>query len=184
MSNFVYIALMSYAIGSIPFAYLAVRLRLGKDIRTLGSGNVGALNSFETSGSKGVGVAVMLLDVLKGAAAVLIARQMFGETPERTTAMTATFFVMLGHCYPVWLRFHGGRGLATGLGATVLFMPAVPILWGVMWVAAWFYSNRVHFCNISATICTLILIPIFERMSAYPFIILVLGLVIIRHLDV
>ncbi|KER10148.1 MAG: hypothetical protein HY22_07780 [[Candidatus Thermochlorobacteriaceae] bacterium GBChlB] len=173
---------MAYAVGSIPFAYLLLRLSSGKDIRTLGTGNVGAMNTFDVSGSKVLGILVGTLDAAKGAAAVLVSTHFFGD--DLPVKMLAAFFATLGHCYPVWLGFKGGRGLATVAGATLLFMKSLVITWVIVWVLAWAYSKKIHFCNISATIGVAFIAPILEPVDALFFIISLVALILLRHRDV
>lgn len=182
MLNFLYLALGSYLIGSIPFAYLLVSLFSGKDIRQEGTGNVGAMNAFDVTGSKLLGVAVMALDALKGAVAVMAAKDLFEGSDVAT--QLAAFSATLGHCYPIWLKFRGGRGLATAAGATLLFAPSIAISWCVVWALAWLYSKRLHFCNISATISLLLIEPIFLPVNHYVFLFALVGLVLLRHHDV
>lgn len=182
MLDFLYLALGAYFIGSIPFAFLLVKTVAGKDVRHEGSGNVGAMNSFDVTGSKVLGIVVMLLDALKGAVAVILAVHYFGD--EDAIKQTATLFAVLGHCYPIWLKFHGGRGLATAMGTTVLFVPSLLIAWCTVWVLAWLYSKKIHFCNISATLCVILIEPIFLPVNYYFFLVLLAGLILLRHRDV
>ena len=103
--------LLAYLLGSIPFGLVITRgLGLG-DLRAIGSGNIGATNVLRT-GNKGAAAATLVLDAGKGAVAVLLARHFAGET----AAMVAGFAAFLGHLFPVWLRFKGGKGVATYLG--------------------------------------------------------------------
>jgi glycerol-3-phosphate acyltransferase PlsY len=133
---------ISYLLGSIPFGYLLVRIFRGQDIRATGSGNIGATN-VARSGSKGLAVTTLLLDALKGFIAVEIAFHMNGanghfapeatllEMPNTLKAVqiaylggaVAAFCAMLGHMFPVWLRFKGGKGVATAVGAYVAISP-------------------------------------------------------------
>lgn len=184
--NFLYTILSAYAIGSIPFAYLFVRFSSGQDVRAVGSGNAGALNSFEVTGSKALGIAVGVLDAVKGAVAVWLAQTYFasGFGTLREAAMWATWFAVLGHCFSPWLGFKGGRGLATTTGATLLFAWKLPVIWCVMWIAAWGYSRRVHFCNISATVLTLCVAPLFEEIEMLTFTIFLVALLLLAHRDV
>jgi acyl phosphate:glycerol-3-phosphate acyltransferase len=177
-----YTIVLSYTLGSIPFAYLVMRLTTGKDIRQEGTGNVGAMNSFDVSGSKVIGITIGVLDALKGTAAVLIAATLFGDA--LFTKQLAAFFVVVGHCFPVWLKFKGGRGLATTFGATIIFVATIPISWVVMWWLAWFYSKKIHFCNISATVGILLIVPLFESIPNFIFTILLSALVLLCHRDV
>lgn len=109
----------SYLLGSIPFSYLVAQLR-GVDVRTVGSGNVGATNVMRSAG-KAAGIAAFLLDAAKGAAAAELARKL---VPGAAVPPLAAVAAILGHMYPVWLRFRGGKGVATGAGA---FLPLAPL---------------------------------------------------------
>ncbi len=106
--------LLGYLLGSIPTAFLLVRWKSRVDIRTSGSGNVGTLNSYQVSGSKVVGFIVLVADFLKGFFAVWGTTALLGSSFEATA--TAGVGSVLGHNFPFWLRFHGGRGLATAAG--------------------------------------------------------------------
>jgi glycerol-3-phosphate acyltransferase PlsY len=116
--------LAAYLIGGLPFGYWFVRLTLGADIRTMGSGNIGATNVHRTAGSK-AGIAVLLLDVLKGFVAVYLAGVL---TQNNSVALAlAGAAVMIGHCYPVFLKFKGGKAVACFVGAFAYLTP-LPVL--------------------------------------------------------
>jgi glycerol-3-phosphate acyltransferase PlsY len=119
----VFVLLLAYLLGSIPFGYLIVKLRGGGDVRETGSGGTGATNVTRRAG-KWAGLLTLLLDALKGAAGVLVARLIFdgGEGAGWWVAASA-FAVVAGHVFPVWLGFRGGKGVATGLGAFLLLAP-------------------------------------------------------------
>lgn len=123
---FIWIAAAAYLLGSIPVGYLLVRIFRRQDIRTVGSGNIGATNVLR-SGGKGLGAATFILDVLKGALPVLLAAAIAGPVlpmiPQRNVEALAALFAVIGHMFPVWLRFKGGKGVATGLG---VFLVAAP----------------------------------------------------------
>ncbi len=121
--------LLGYLLGSIPFGLLLTRLAGKGDVRNVGSGNIGATNVLR-AGGKGLAAATLLLDALKGAAAVLIARQLFGPGSEMFAATGA----LLGHLYPVWLRFKGGKGVATLLGILIPLLPIAAIIYAVVWL--------------------------------------------------
>jgi acyl phosphate:glycerol-3-phosphate acyltransferase len=116
--NAVFAVTLGYLVGSIPFAYLLSRRR-GIDLRRAGSGNVGASNVLRTTGV-GAAVLAMMLDGVKGTLAVLMA-QLLSAGPIATVA--AAFASILGHVYPVWLRFRGGKGVATAAGAFAVLAP-------------------------------------------------------------
>lgn len=118
-SDILEIAAYSYLLGSIPFGYILVRLFHGQDVRTTGSGNIGATNVSRTSPV--LGVVTLILDALKGATAVLITRMLF---PSRSVLLAiAAFMAIAGHVFPVWLKFRGGKGVATGLGSFAVLVP-------------------------------------------------------------
>ena len=104
--------ILAYLLGSIPFGLLLTKYAGLGDIRAIGSGNIGATNVMRT-GNKKLGIATLLLDAAKGAIAVLLVRQLYSEQ----LALLAALFVVIGHIYPVWLRFKGGKGVATSIGA-------------------------------------------------------------------
>ena len=104
---------LAYLLGSIPFGYLLVRVFRKQDIRAFGSGNIGATNVART-GAKGLGIATLLLDFGKGFLAVILARYLAPGNYD--LAVAAAIAAILGHCFPVWLGFHGGKGVASALG--------------------------------------------------------------------
>ncbi len=117
----------AYLLGSMPTGYLLVRLIRKQDIRTVGSGNIGATNVLR-SGGKGLGAATFLLDMLKGSAAVWLGgwlgMLLVPSAPLRDMQALAALCAVLGHMFPVWLRFRGGKGVATGFG---VFLVAAPL---------------------------------------------------------
>src|SRR6476660_5946949 len=136
LTLYLIVAVMAYLLGSIPFGYLLVRVFRGKDIRLTGSGNIGATN-VARSGAKGLGIATLALDALKGALAVWLAALLAGSKYNLCGDFTqhpcahalrlmsvAALFAVLGHVFPVWLRFKGGKGVATALGVFCVLFPA------------------------------------------------------------
>lgn len=137
------VVVVAYLIGSIPFALLAAR-RAGADLRRVGSGNLGAANAMRASGLK-TGLTVALLDVAKGAASVWIADRFTSGT---AAPAVAGFAAVVGHIYPVWLRFRGGKGVATACGVfSVLTPAAVPaalvVFAGAVWVTRYISAGSV-----------------------------------------
>jgi glycerol-3-phosphate acyltransferase PlsY len=137
------VILAAYAIGSIPFALLTARLA-GADLRRVGSGNLGAANVMRASGVRN-GIVVAVLDIGKGALSVLLAERL---TADGTAVAVAGFAAVVGHIYPVWLRFRGGKGVATACGAfTVLTPLAVPpaaaIFFGAVWMTRYISAGSV-----------------------------------------
>jgi glycerol-3-phosphate acyltransferase PlsY len=131
MTAFLLTAAYSYFLGSIPFGYILVRTFRGQDVRQTGSGNIGATNVSRTSPR--LGALTLMLDALKGLTAVVLTREIFPT--HKGLMFAAALFAVVGHVFPVWLRFRGGKGVATGLGSfavltpkTVLVMIAIFIL--------------------------------------------------------
>jgi glycerol-3-phosphate acyltransferase PlsY len=120
------IAVATYLLGSIPTGYLLMRLFRRQDIRSVGSGNIGATNVLR-SGGKGLGAATFLLDMLKGSASVwiggLLGAHLLPAMPLRWVQALAALFAVLGHMFPVWLKFRGGKGVATGFGVFLVASP-------------------------------------------------------------
>lgn len=119
------VIILSYLLGSVPFGYLIVRATRGADIRESGSGGTGATNVSRRAG-KLAGIATLLLDAAKGAAAALIARRFLATSAEvdvHWLIALAAVAVILGHMFPVWLRFRGGKGVATGVGVFLVLAP-------------------------------------------------------------
>jgi acyl phosphate:glycerol-3-phosphate acyltransferase len=138
-----------YLLGSIPFGLIVTRLAGTKDIRTLGSGNIGATNVLRT-GSKGLAAVTLLGDMLKGTVAVLIATWWDG----RDFAIAAGLGAVLGHIFPVWVGFKGGKGVATYIGVLIGFSWPVAAAFGVIWgVVAYFtrYSSLSGLVACAAT---------------------------------
>ena len=119
---------VGYLLGSIPFGLLLTRLSGRGDLRDIGSGNIGATNVLRT-GSKGLAAATLLLDAAKGAAAVLIAQYVW---PDGTYHAAAG--ALIGHLYPVWLRFRGGKGVATMLGVIAPLLWPAAVVYALVWV--------------------------------------------------
>lgn len=128
------VAVLSYFLGSIPFGLVLTALSGGGDIRKTGSGNIGATNVLR-SGRKDLAAATLLLDGFKGIVAVMIAWIMCPpDMADRATAMAAVFAVV-GHCFPVWLGFKGGKGVATGLGVLLAMSPLAGLACCLIWLA-------------------------------------------------
>jgi glycerol-3-phosphate acyltransferase PlsY len=146
MPRFLQLAAVSYLLGSIPFGYLLGRLFRGEDVRLTGSGNIGATNVSRKSPA--LGVLTLLLDALKGSAAVVLGMLLSPSVFERISIIhlpelpplpdlawygaTAGLFAVLGHMFPIWLKFRGGKGVATALGAFLLIAPKSVLLSAVV----------------------------------------------------
>ncbi|MEL6063586.1 MULTISPECIES: glycerol-3-phosphate 1-O-acyltransferase PlsY [unclassified Methylobacterium] len=140
--------ILGYALGSIPFGLILTRFAGLGDVRAIGSGNIGATNVLRT-GRKGLAAATLLGDALKGTAAVLIARNL-GEGP----ALAAGLGAFLGHCFPVWLGFKGGKGVATFIGVLLAFSPPALGIFALIWLGLAFalrYSSLAALVASAAT---------------------------------
>ena len=119
---------LSYLLGSIPFGVILTRAGGAGDLRTIGSGNIGATNVLRT-GRKGLAAATLLLDMAKGAVAVLLVAHLFPGN-----ALLAAAGAFIGHCYPVWLKFKGGKGVATLMGIVVALHWPLGLVYAVVWL--------------------------------------------------
>ena len=153
MNTFVVI-IVGYLLGSIPFAYLLARRHRGIDLRLAGSGNVGAANVLRTT-TKKIGVSAMALDMGKGIASVLVARQI---DPAGTTGpAVAGIAAVLGHIYPVWLGFRGGKGVATTCGVfSILAPPAAALAGAVFLVTVWW----TKYISLGSVVASALLAPL------------------------
>ncbi|WP_174520476.1 glycerol-3-phosphate 1-O-acyltransferase PlsY [Desulfolucanica intricata] len=140
--------IISYLIGSIPFGYLVGRLWKGIDIRELGSGNIGTTNVWRNLGPV-AGIISLLGDAGKGALAVLIAKQLGGPS----TVLLASLAVLAGHSYPVFLKFKGGKIVATGLGVLLSIAPLVALIAAIVWLLFVGISRYVSLGSIAAAVC-------------------------------
>jgi glycerol-3-phosphate acyltransferase PlsY len=152
-----------YALGSIPFGLVLTRLAGTSDIRAIGSGNIGATNVLRT-GRKDLAAATLILDALKGTVAVLIAWR-FGLYP----ATAAAFGALLGHMFPVWLGFRGGKGVATFVGCMIgLYWPAA-LAFAIVWLPVAFatrYSSAAGMAGAAASVIALALLGLIEPAIA------------------
>lgn len=149
-AEFVLLCILFYLIGSIPTAYLVILKSTGKDITKEGSGNVGALNSYEVTKSKWTGISVLVLDFLKGSIPAFLFLKVGGFSFESLLIPFALLIV--GHNFSVWLKFKGGRGLATGAGLSVAVDPFVLLIWCLLFLLSVAIYRKVHFGNIVATL--------------------------------
>lgn len=159
---------IGYALGSIPFGLIFTRIAGLGDVRSIGSGNIGATNVLRT-GRKGLAFATLLGDALKGTAAVLIAAQL-GEGP----ALAAGLGAFLGHLFPVWLGFKGGKGVATLIGLLIAFSPAALLAFAVVWLGLAFAFKYSSLSALAASAVTPIVLW-FLGLPAVALLFVVLG---------
>lgn len=145
----VLVFVLCYLAGSVPAAYIIVKLKTDKDVTKEGSGNVGTLNSFQVTKSKSVALIVLLIDLFKGAIPVYIMMHVLGF--EYQTVIFGACAVILGHNYPVWLKFKGGRGLAPGAGLFLILNFYIVIGWCIAWILVFLIKKRVLLANTAAT---------------------------------
>jgi glycerol-3-phosphate acyltransferase PlsY len=128
-SEMLFAVALGYLLGSIPFGLVLTRIAGKGDLRKIGSGNIGATNVLRT-GNKGLALLTALLDILKGTAAVVIAWRLLGPDTGRAAAAGA----MVGHLYPVWLKFRGGKGAATLFGVLLALLPIAAAVYAAVWI--------------------------------------------------
>jgi glycerol-3-phosphate acyltransferase PlsY len=145
------IAAVTYLLGSIPTGYLLVRVFRNEDIRSVGSGNIGATNVLR-SGGKGLGAATFLLDMLKGCAAVwiggLLGSWLIPDAPLRSVQALAALCAVLGHMFPIWLKLRGGKGVATGFGVFLVAAPWAALAAITVFIVVLFLSRFVSLASI------------------------------------
>ena len=168
-------AIIGYLLGSIPFGLLLTRLAGRGDIREIGSGNIGATNVLRT-GSKGLAALTLLLDVAKGTAAVLI-----GQRWGPQAALIAAGGALIGHMFPVWLGFRGGKGLATALGIVIPLAWPVALIAGVIWLATALLFHYSSLAALVAAVAGTALAPFFADRSTTFLIAGIALLIILRH---
>lgn len=169
MSENVYIKILAfvlcYIIGSFPTAYLLVKKKHNKDITKEGSGNVGTFNAVHVTKSKSIGIIVLLIDLLKGIVPVYLMLFVFGLNYK--IAVSASTFLILGHNYPVWLKFNGGRGLAPGAGIYLILNYYVLIGWCITWLVLYLIKKDVLAANAIATLGIFISIFLINKYSMF-----------------
>jgi glycerol-3-phosphate acyltransferase PlsY len=149
--DFLVIGIASYLMGSIPFGLILTKLLLNKDIREIGSGNIGATNALRT-GNKLIGYSTLLLDIAKAIIPVICVKFYYPEL-----IYIASLCTFLGHVFPIWLKFKGGKGVATYVG--ILF--SINIILGLVFVASWVFIFLLSRYSSLSSIIASILVPIY-----------------------
>lgn len=178
MMDYILVAVFSYIIGSIPSGLILGRLFWHTDLRAYGSRNIGATNAWRILG-KGAGIAVFIADCIKGQAGVLLGLSLPG-TP--IAAVIGGLFAIIGHSFSLFLRFHGGKGVATSLGVLTILMGNVTFLVFAIWLIIVYKTRYVSLGSVTAAVLT----PILAAAFGYPmeyilFAMLASALVILRH---
>lgn len=161
--------LIGYLLGSIPTAFIILKKAKGIDITTTGSGNVGAMNSYEISNSKSLGFLVFAIDFIKGSLSVIVVLY-FVQTSFVMAGMSLVFAIF-SHCFNPWLKFKGGRGLATAAGGNLIVFPFLFVSWIVLWSITYLIKKDILLANILATIISFVFTFLFYTKVinfAYP----------------
>ena len=171
-------ALIGYLLGSIPFGLLVTRIGGAADPRTIGSGNIGATNVLRT-GRKDLAILTLLLDAAKGAAAVVLVGHVWPDpTPPSLPAIVAGAFAFLGHVYPAWLRFRGGKGVANFLGIALALSWPCGLVFALVWLVAFGATRHSSVGGMSAVIATPVTAAVLNR-SDLTLVFLLLALVVL-----
>lgn len=166
--NYLYIALfalIAYLIGSIPTGYLIVKIKTGKDIRTIGSGSTGATNVKRELGTKWFFI-VMILDAIKGALPVVLAKTLTTDIFGLYAVISAVF-VIIGHSKPLFLQFKGGKSVASGVGTILALNPLAGLLVALIWAIVTYITRYVSVGSIVAVLSSIILMYLFKNPIGY-----------------
>ena len=166
---------LGYLLGSIPFGLLLTRLAGKGDVRDIGSGNIGATNVLRT-GSKPLAAATLILDCLKATAAILLARQLWPGT-ENFAAAGA----LVGHLYPVWLKFKGGKGVATMLGILIPLLPIGAAIYAAVWIGLLLLVRISSVAGMTAALSAPVSAAIFGEQQLFPMFLAFALLVVWKH---
>lgn len=175
MSASIIAVISGYLLGSVPFAYLLARRHRGIDLRRAGSGNVGAANLLRTTTVK-IGIGAMALDMAKGVLSVILARQL---EPGSSAPAAAGIAAVLGHIYPVWLKFRGGKGVATSCGVFAVLAPWATVMASLLFLVTVWWTKYV---SLGSVIASALLGPL-AYLTGSPFV-TVLGAIIVGALIV
>lgn len=177
--NYILIAFISYLLGNLSFAFILGKVLMKKDVREYGSGNSGATNAIRAFGAK-IGVMAFVGDVLKGVAAVLTGRALGGETG----AYIAGALVIIGHNWPIFLNFKGGKGVATTIGVMLIISPFVSMICFVIGLSVAFFTRMVSLGSITGMALAPFVVLIFVRpfnIQLFVFCLFVSTMSIYRH---
>jgi acyl phosphate:glycerol-3-phosphate acyltransferase len=161
--DFLIIALGSYFLGSIPFGFILTKIFLKKDIRDIGSGNIGATNALR-SGKKSLGFSTLVLDITKAVLPVLFVKFNYPDY-----IFIASLSAFLGHVFPLWLKFKGGKGVATYVGILLSINLIFGLIFIVSWTVTFIYSKYSSLSSIIASLIVPIYIIIFENYNSMFF---------------
>jgi glycerol-3-phosphate acyltransferase PlsY len=171
----VYISIYSYFLGSIPFGLILTKIFLNKDLREIGSGNIGATNALRT-GKKSLGILTLLLDGSKGYFSVLITLNYMSEY-----IYFSALICFLGHIFPVWLKFKGGKGVAVYLGILFSFSINLSIIYIISWLLILFFFKYSSISSLISTLLIFIYSIIFKSFNESIFFFIIFIIIIYTH---
>lgn len=166
---------LGYALGSVPFGLLLALAAGQGDIRKIGSGNIGATNVLRT-GNKGLAAATLLLDLLKGFAAVFLVWHLWPQS-----APLAALGAVLGHCFPVWLKFKGGKGVATTAGVCFGLWWPIGLAYAAVWIGLLLVARISSVGGISAAVAAPVAAAVLGRMEFVPVLVAIALIVVLLH---
>ncbi len=166
---------LGYLLGSVPFGLILTRLAGAGDLREIGSGSIGATNVLRT-GRKGLAAATVLLDAGKGVLAVLLAARLWPGT-EGIAAIGA----IIGHCFPIWLRFNGGKGFATAAGVCLALSLKVMLVCAAIWAAVLALSRISSVSSLAAIIAAPVIALMFGFTAMVPIMLVIAAIVVFQH---
>ena len=170
-----YVAIYSYVLGSMPFGLLLTKIFLKKDIRKIGSGNIGATNVLRT-GKKSLGVATLLLDGLKGYLSILITLNFFQDY-----ILLSALLCFLGHIFPIWLKFKGGKGIAVYLGILFAFSISLGFIFIVSWVIVLYLSKYSSLSSLISSLVIFLYSIVFSNLNLSIFFFIILIIIVYTH---
>jgi len=173
--NYILVILITYLLGSIPFGFLLTKFFLQKDIRNIGSGNIGATNALRT-GNKIIGFSTLVLDVGKAVLPIILIKYYFPQY-----IYIGALSVFLGHVFPVWLKFKGGKGVAAYLGILFSINVLFAIVFSVSWLIVYFISKLSSLSSLIATLSVPIFIFFFNIQSNIIFFLIMFVLIFYTH---
>ena len=169
------IGIISYLLGSIPFGLILTKIFLKKDIREIGSGNIGATNALRT-GNKLIGYSTLILDILKAVIPVLYVKINFPDA-----IFISALFAFIGHVFPVWLKFKGGKGVATYVGILFSLNIIFGLVFGICWLIIFFISKYSSLSSLIGSLSTPVYILIFEVSENVFFYVIMFILIFFTH---
>ena len=169
------ICLTSYLIGSIPFGFLLTKIFLNKDIRNIGSGNIGATNTLRT-GNKKIGFSTLILDILKATIAIIFVKFNYSEF-----IFISSLCVFLGHVFPIWLKFKGGKGVATYVGILLSINLTYGLIFITVWLIVFFIFKYSSLSSIIASLSIPLYLFIFLNSLNLFFLLIILILIFFTH---